>query len=278
MTRYGMVVDVNKCTGCYSCFVACRDEHCGNDYPPVAAAQPYNGHFWLRIVEKERGQYPKVKVDYTAVPCMHCDSAPCIERAESGAVYKRPDGIVIIDPEKAKGQKDILQSCPYRVIYWNGEKDLPQKCTLCAHLLDDGWTEPRCVEACGTGALVFGDLDDPNSEVAKLAASPEAEIMHPEYDLEEKVRYIGLPKRFVAGTVVLVDIDECAVNAEVTLSGNGPKKRVKTDGFGDFEFEGLPADTEYAIQIAYPGYKSKDIATNTRIDISLGDITLDKSK
>jgi Fe-S-cluster-containing dehydrogenase component len=276
MTRYGMVVDVHKCTGCYSCFVACRDEHCGNDYPPIAAAQPYKGHFWLRIVEMERGQYPKVKVDYAAVPCMHCDSAPCIETAESGTVYKRPDGIVIIDPEKAKGLKDILQSCPYRVIYWNEEKDLPQKCTFCAHLLDDGWTEPRCVEACATGALVFGDLDDPNSEVAKLATSPEAEIMHPEYDLDEKVHYIGLPKRFVAGTVVLSDIDECAVNAEVTLSGNGQKKMVRTDGFGDFEFEGLPADTEYAIQISYPGYKSKDIATNTRIDISLGGIILDK--
>jgi len=276
MTRYGMVVDVHKCTGCYSCFVACRDEHCGNDYPPIAAAQPYKGHFWLRIVEMERGQYPKVKVDYIAVPCMHCDSAPCIETAERGAVYKRPDGIVIIGPEKAKGQKAILQACPYRVIYWNEEKDLPQKCTLCAHLLDDGWTEPRCVEACGTGALVFGDLDDPNSEVAKLMTSPEAEIMHPEYELDEKVRYIGLPKRFVAGTVVLSDVDECAVNAEVTLSGNGQKKMVKTDSFGDFEFEGLPADTDYTIQIAYPGYKSEDIATNTRIDISLGGITLDK--
>jgi Fe-S-cluster-containing dehydrogenase component len=277
MTRYGMVIDVNKCTGCYSCFVACRDEHCGNDYSPIATAQPYKGHFWLRIVEKERGQYPKVKVDYTAVPCMHCDNAPCIEVGENGAVYKRPDGIVIIDPEKAKGRKDILQSCPYRVIYWNEEKDLPQKCTLCAHLLDDGWTEPRCVEACSTGALLFGDLNDPNSAVAKRVTSPEAETMHPEYGLDEKVRYVGLPKRFVAGTVVLLDIDECAVNAEVTLSGNGLKKMVKTDGFGDFEFEGLPADNEYAIQIAYPGYKSKEIATNTRIDISLGNISLDKN-
>ena len=271
-----MVVDVHKCTGCYGCFIACRVEHCGNDYPPIAAAQPYKGHFWLRIVEKERGQYPKVKVDYAVVPCMHCDCAPCIETAASGAVYKRPDGVVIIDPEKSMGQKDILQSCPYRVIYWNEEKDLPQKCTFCAHLLDNGWTEPRCVEACGTGALVFGDLDDPNSEVAKLVTSPEAETMHPEYDLDEKVHYIGLPKRFVAGTVVLGDIDECAVSAEVTLSGNGQKKMVKTNGFGDFEFEGLPADTEFTIQITYPGYKSKDIAINSRIDISLGDITLGK--
>jgi hypothetical protein len=122
---------------------------------------------------------------------------------------------------------------------------------------------------------VFGDLDDPNSDVAKLVMLPEAEIMHPEYDLDEKVHYIGLPKRFVAGTVVLGDIDECAVSAEVTLSGNDRKKMVKTDGFGDFEFEGLPADTEYTVQIAYPGYQSKDIAINTRIDISLGDITLE---
>ena len=190
MTRYGMMVDVNKCTGCYSCFVACRDEHCGNDHPPIAAAQPYKGHFWLRIVEKERGQYPKVKVDYTAVPCMHCDCAPCIEKAESGAVYKRPDGIVIIDPEKAKGQKDILQSCPYRVIYWNEEIDMPQKCTLCAHLLDDGWKDPRCVEACGTGALVFGDLDDPDSEVYRLIGENQGFQLHPEYNTDPSVYFI----------------------------------------------------------------------------------------
>ena len=81
---------------------------------------------------------------------------------------------------------------------------------MCAHLLDAGWKEPRCVEACPTGALVFGDLDDPNSEVAKLVASGKTEALRPDYDMGEKVRYIGLPKEFVAGAVVYGDKDECA--------------------------------------------------------------------
>ncbi len=145
MARYGMIMDVTKCNGCYNCFLACRDEYCGNEFPPYSASQPMTGHFWMRIIEKERGKFPKVKVAYTAVPCMHCENPTCVKLAQNGAIYKRTDGIVIIDPKKAVGQKELLSTCPYRVIYWNEEKQLPQKCTLCAHLLDQGWKEPRCV-------------------------------------------------------------------------------------------------------------------------------------
>ncbi len=155
MARYGLVIDVNKCSGCYNCYLACRDEYCGNDYPPYSLAQPYTGHFWMRQIERERGKYPKVKVAYTPLPCMHCDDALCIKTAQDGAVYRRPDGIVIIDPEKSKGQKNLLSACPYRVIYWNEKTNIPQKCTLCAHLLDAGWKEPRCVELCPAGAMTF---------------------------------------------------------------------------------------------------------------------------
>ena len=274
MARYGLVIDVNKCSGCYNCYLACRDEYCGNDYPPYSLAQPYTGHFWMRQIERERGKYPKVKVAYTPLPCMHCDDALCIKTAQDGAVYRRPDGIVIIDPEKSKGQKNLLSACPYRVIYWNEEKNIPQKCTLCAHLLDAGWKEPRCVEACPTGALTFGDLDDPNSEVSKLAASGKAEILHPEYEMKEKVTYIGLPKRFVAGSVVLGDKDECAENVSVTLTGEGEKKTVKTDNYGDFEFEGLPEDREYSVKIECPGYKPEEFSVKTKVDVYLGDIIL----
>ena len=274
MSKYGLVIDVNKCSGCYNCYLACRDEYCGNDYPPYSLAQPCTGHFWMRQIERERGKYPKVKVAYTPLPCMHCDDALCIKTAQDGAVYRRPDGIVIIDPEKSKGQKNLLSACPYRVIYWNEEKNIPQKCTLCAHLLDAGWKEPRCVEACPTGALTFGDLDDPNSEVSKLAASGKAEILHPEYEMKEKVTYIGLPKRFVAGSVVLGDKDECAENVSVTLTGEGEKKTVKTDNYGDFEFEGLPEDREYSVKIECPGYKPEEFSVKTKVDVYLGDIIL----
>jgi Fe-S-cluster-containing dehydrogenase component len=218
MARYGLVVDITKCNGCYNCFLACKDEYCGNDHPSYSAAQPMTGQSWMRIGEKERGRYPKVKVAYTAVPCMHCENPPCVDAGGGdGAVYRRSDGIVLIDPVKAAGREEIVASCPYRVIYWNDDSQIPQKCTLCAHLLDQGWKEPRCVEACPTGALVFGDSDDPDSAISRLLASQETEALRPEYGLGERVRYIGLPKRFVAGSVVWGDTDECAVGATVTL-------------------------------------------------------------
>ncbi len=277
MARYGIIMDVTRCNGCYNCFLACRDEFCGNDFPPYSASQPMTGHFWMRIIERERGKFPKVKVAYTAVPCMHCDNPTCVKLAQEGAIYRRPDGIVLIDPEKAAGKKELLSACPYRVIYWNEERQLPQKCTLCAHLLDQGWKEPRCVEVCPTGALVFGDLDDPNSEISRIVAAGKTEALHPEYGLKEKVRYIGLPKRFVAGAVVFGDSEECAEGIKVTLEGQGEKKTVLTDNYGDFEFEGLPPDKPYTVWVDAKGYKKRHFEVKTNVDVYLGDIFLTKS-
>ncbi len=274
MARYGMVIDIAKCSGCYNCFLACKDEHCGHDYPGYSAAQPMTGQFWMNIIEKERGQYPKVKLAYIPVPCRHCEDAPCVRSARDGAVYRRPDGIIIIDPEKAVGQEQIVSSCPYGVIYWNEEKNLPQKCTLCAHLLDEGWKEPRCVEMCPTGALAFGDLDDPDSEVSRLIASGAAESLHPEYGLKERVVYTGIPKKFVAGTVVCGDTDECTEGAAVTLTGNGKQTTIKTDIFGDFEFEGLADNADYTVKIEAKGYKPKEMPVKTTADVYLGIIML----
>jgi Fe-S-cluster-containing dehydrogenase component len=277
VARYGMIMDVTKCNGCYNCFLACKDEYCGNEFLPYSTSQPMTGHYWMRIIEKERGKFPKVKVAYTAVPCMHCDKPTCVKLAQDGAIFQRPDGIVIIDPEKAKDHKELLSTCPYRVIYWNEEKQLPQKCTLCAHLLDQGWKEPRCVEVCPTGALLFGDLDDPNSEISKILASGKTEALHPGYGLKEKVRYIGLPKRFVAGAVILSDTEECAEGVKVTLEGEGEKKTVLTDNYGDFEFEGLPADKNFTVRVEAPGYKKRQFEVKTAIDVYLGDIFLTRS-
>jgi Fe-S-cluster-containing dehydrogenase component len=231
----------------------------------------------MRIAERERGSFPKVKVAYIRIPCMHCDDPLCVNQAPDNAVYKRPDGIVIIDPVKAKGHKEIALSCPYRVIYWNEESQLPQKCTLCAHLLDQGWKEPRCVEVCPTNALIFGDLDDPDSEISKRLATEKAEPLHPEYDMKEKVLYLGLPKQFIAGSVVFGDIDKCAGNVTVNLIGEGEQKTTKTNNYGDFEFEGLPKDKDYTVQIKHQGYKPKELKTRTKIDVYLGDIVLSKA-
>jgi Fe-S-cluster-containing dehydrogenase component len=275
VTRYGMVIDVDTCVGCYNCFLTCRDEYAGNDYPGYSAAQPMSGMDWMKVNEIERGQYPHVKVDHVPVTCAHCDSAACVTLDQTGAIYRRPDGIVLIDPEKARGNKGLVNLCPYRQIEWNEELQLAQKCTMCAHLLDKGDPEPRCVESCPSGALVFGDLDDPSSKVAALVASG-TEIMHPEYAMGEKVTYRGLPKKFVAGTVVYGDVDEVATAVDVVLAGEGGTVTMKTNGFGDFEFEGLADAATYTVTVEVPGYAPATLTASTRKDIYLGEIVLKK--
>lgn len=274
-----MVMDVTRCNGCYNCFLACRDEFVGNDFLPCSLSQPKTGHFWMRLTEKERGQYPKVKVAYTAIPCMQCERPPCADVAQDKAVYKRDDGIVIIDPVKAAEQRQVVDACPHRAIFWNEERRVAQKCTFCAHLLDAGWKEPRCVEACPTKALVFGDLDDPETEVAKLVESGRTEELRPEYRLGSAVRYIGLPKRFVAGAVVFADGDKCGEGAEITLEGQIGGERValsvRADNYGDFEFEGLGAGQVYRVTVAAAGYETRELTANTNIDLYLGDILLE---
>jgi Fe-S-cluster-containing dehydrogenase component len=277
MSNYGMIIDLEKCTGCYNCFLACRDEHYGNDYPPISLAQPFKGHFWMQIIERERGKYPKVKVSFIPKPCMHCDDPPCAKSATNEAIYKRPDGIVIIDPEKSVGQKAIVSSCPHRVIFWNEEKNIPQKCTLCANLLDQGEPEPRCVEACPTGALLFGDLDDPKSEISKIWKSEKTEAFHPEFGLKPRVKYIGIPRRFVAGTVLYKDKDQCAENAKVTLTGAGKKLTQRTNNYGDFEFEGLDEGREFNVKIENPGYNPESFKIQTKVDVYLGEIPLKRA-
>jgi len=276
MTRYGMIIDITKCTGCYNCFLACRDEFAGNDYQGYSAAQPMEGMNWMRVIERERGQYPKVKVAYTPITCMQCENAACIKASQGGAVYRRQDGIVIIDPVKAKGQQQIVAGCPYRVIEWNEEKQIPQKCTLCAHLLDQGEKVPRCVESCPTGALIFGDLDDPKSEVAKLMATGTTEVLHPDYGMNEKVRYISLPRKFIAGTIIYGDVDEVAVGLAITLIGDKVSRMAVTNGFGDFEFEGLPDNADYTVKVEAPKYKARSVKVKTAKDIYMGEIVLKK--
>lgn len=275
MSKYSILIDVTKCNGCYNCFLSCRDEYYGNDYPSYSAAQPLNGQFWMQISEIERGVYPKPKVSYIPKPCMHCESAPCMDAAKDGAVYRRDDGVVMIDPDKAKGQQGIVNACPYRVIYWNEEKEIPQKCTMCAHRLDEGEKEPRCVESCPTGALVFGDLDDPDSEIAGLVAKLDTESLHPEFTTDSLVQYVGIPKRFVAGEVVYKDNEgECAPGVKITLTGGGLHLETVTDLFGDFEFEGLGKNETYQLVVAADGYAESTLEFTTFKDVNLGEIVL----
>lgn len=278
MARYGLVIDLNFCTGCYNCQIACKDEHVGNDFLPVSKSQPTFGHFWMGIKELERVYSPShIKVVYIPVLCQHCQKAPCMEMAKNNAIYRRRDGIVIIDPVKSKGQKEIVDSCPYGVIFWNEEAGIPQKCTFCAHLLDDGWKEPRCVQSCPTNCMIFGDLDRPNSKISKFLKEKKVEIFYPELNTSPNVYYVGLPKPHLSGTVIFGDIDECGRDVTVTLIGSqGRRIKTKTDFFGDFEFDSIEKQ-KYTIQFDVKGYESKTIEVVMEDDICyVGEIVLNK--
>ena len=116
MKKWNLIVDVAECHNCNNCFISCKDEYVGNEIKGYSAPQPLHGHKWINILSKERGRFPMTDVVYVPTMCNHCDDAPCIKQGD-GAVKKRDDGIVIIDPEKAVGRKDIVDSCPYGAIW-----------------------------------------------------------------------------------------------------------------------------------------------------------------
>jgi Fe-S-cluster-containing dehydrogenase component len=278
MKKWNLIIDVAKCHDCNNCFLSCKDEYWENDFPPYSAAQLRHGHKWMNIMRKERGQYPKVDVAYLPIPCMHCDDAPCIKAAKKDAIYKREDGIVVVDPEKAKGQKNLVESCPYGVIYWNEEKSLPQKCTLCVHLLEDGWEQPRCVKACPTEAMSVVYAED--SEMEKVKKSESLEVYQPQYKAKPRVYYKNLyryTRCFVAGSVALQDIDECAEGAKITLR-KGAKKVVDktvTNNYGDFKIDNLEEKSgKYVLEVAYKGYEKKTVEVDVEKSVNLGTIFL----
>lgn len=278
MAKYAMAIDLSKCIGCYNCQVACKDEHVYNSFPPIAAEQPAFGHFWMSIEEREQVWNPShIKVTYIPKPCQHCDDAPCVKAASDGAIYKRADGIVIIDPDKAVGQKDLVSSCPYGSIYLNEEKGLPQKCTFCAHLLDDSWQEPRCAQSCPTSCMYFGDVEDPESRISRFLASTTTESFHPEYGTAPRVHYAALPKPHLSGTIRLADSGECAADVKVTLTdGAGSSRTTVTDCFGDFDFADSPKG---GCTIAYElsGYAAQTARVDLKDDITfLGEIRLNR--
>jgi tetrathionate reductase subunit B len=273
-----LVIDTSICNGCFNCQIACKDEFVGNDWPPYSLSEPDIGQFWMKVDQKVRGSVPKVKVAYTCQPCMHCDDAPCIKAATKGAVYKRKDGIVIIDPVKSVGQKQLVAACPYGAIYWNDTLNIPQKCTMCAHLLDNeqlagGIVTPRCVDACQTGALKFGEEADLQPLISQ------AEVLHPEYGTKPRVYYLNLPKPFITGALLDPVADECVEGADVTATdlATGEVYATKSDNYGDFWFEGLQPDHVYSVNIELAGHYSKMFgAVSTGKDVNLGDIPIYK--
>jgi Fe-S-cluster-containing dehydrogenase component len=256
------VIDLDHCNGCHNCQIACKDEHCDQAWLPYAEAQPLTGQFWCKVNETVRGQVPWVKVSYEPVLCNHCSDAPCLA-AGGDAVYRREDGLIVIDPAKAQGMKALVESCPIGAIYYNEELNLPQKCTGCAHLLDNGWSVPRCVDACATDALLYVEESD-------LDLS-DAEVMEGLAGFGPRVYYLNKPKRFIAGTVVDSAADEVVIGEKVELldaSGTMVSSLI-TDDLGDFNFKRVEKGI-YTVVVA----NKKVNADVSEIDLSLGDVDI----
>ncbi len=281
MKKWTFIIDVARCHDCNNCFLSCKDEFCDNDHGTYSLSQPKHGQRWMNIKRTERGQYPRVDVGYLSQPCMHCDESSCMSAAQNDAVYKRDDGIVIIDPVKAKGQKQLVDACPYQAIWWNEEHQVPQKCTFCAHLLDNGWQEPRCVQACPTDALSAERLDE--SELAELISKEQLEVYQPELDTRPRVYYKNLyrySRCFISGSAALPDIDECAEGAVVTLSASQFNKDLQTttNNYGDFKIDNLLPDGEsVSLKLEYPGYENQVKSVELTGSIDLGTINFSKN-
>ncbi len=183
--HWGMVIDLKLCIGCNTCVVVCKMR---NGTP--------KGIFWNRVLEEEVGTFPVARRIFWPVRCMQCEDPACVEACPTGASYKREDNLVLIDADKCVGCKACILSCPYDVRFlWDGkgsyfkdhltpyeERIYPnhlagavQKCNFCAGRLDEG-LQPSCSEGCLTGAIMFGDFDDPRSDVSRALAEPRVRL------------------------------------------------------------------------------------------------------
>lgn len=178
MARYGLLIDSRKCTGCHACSIAC------STYNELEPEVTYN-----RLEFVESGTYPNVKMDIVPIQCMHCDDAPCVKVCSTQATFKQDeDGIVAFNPTKCTGCKACMAACPYDARALN-EARLAEKCRWCPEMLMQG-KQPACSSTCMNEVRLFGDLDDPDSEISKKMAQFTTTQLLPEAGTKPRIWYI----------------------------------------------------------------------------------------
>jgi Fe-S-cluster-containing dehydrogenase component len=279
MRKWNMIIDVAECTNCHLCTLATMDEYVGNEWPGYAAPMPKHGHKWINILQKERGQVPMIDIAYVPTMCNHCDEAPCMKADSAGAIRKRPDGIVIIDPVKAKGQRHLVDACPYGHIWWNEELELPQAWPFDAHLLDQGWDKTRGHQACPTGAMRAIKVED--EEMARIAREEGLEVMRPELGTRPRVYYKNLwryTKCFIGGTVSFEHdgVVDCLEGARVRLIKDGAViAEAATDNYGDFKFDRLEENSgRYVVEVSAAERPARRVEVTLGASVNIGEIRL----
>ena len=221
MALWGMVIDLDRCTGCQGCVVACKAE---NNVPAVGAVEAGKGRTisWMQVLaEEEDHEHPELKTRFMPRPCLQCDDPPCTKVCPVYATYRNPEGVVEQIYARCIGCRFCMAACPYNAKYFNWRtyqregrgqnpdvsvrpKGVVEKCTFCHHRLQKareralaeqrdlriGDYVPACAEICPTRAIVFGDLSDPSSEVYRLAHSPRAFRLQEQLGTKPKVIYL----------------------------------------------------------------------------------------
>ena len=272
MKRRYFVFDAKKCIGCFNCLHACKDEHVGNDFSPITLPQKLHQQYWLTTTELVRGQFPTIDVSYLTEPCGHCEDAPCLTES-SGVIFKRDDGVILIDPIKAKGAGDLSALCPFGKISYNEEQDVSQKCTFCAHLLDEGWEQPRCAQACPLGAIKMEYVEP--EIIAERVDSGELSQLGEKYLEYGSSLYIKniekIKSLFIAGKLLSNDAGQevCAEGLLVKLyKEDDLLQTLRSDVFGEYKFDGL-VPGEYSIEISDGEKVQHSFSINVENSISL---------
>ena len=279
MTQWNLIIDVARCENCNNCVLANKDEYVGNDFPGYSAPQALHGASTIQIHRRVRGEGHMVDAAYLPTMCNHCDDAPCIKAAGVDVIRKRADGIVIIDPVKAKGRKDLAQACPYGAIVWNEEQQLPQAWIFDAHLLDKGWKEPRCAQSCPTDAIRAMKLDD--AQMSQLTKDEGLQVLKPELGTKPRVHYKNLYRyasHFIGGSAITQDgkTTDCVAGASVKLLKEGRTiQEATTDTFGDFKFDGLEGGSgRYVVRVEHAKWGAANVEVTHGETVNLGEIVL----
>jgi molybdopterin-containing oxidoreductase family iron-sulfur binding subunit len=218
-----MAIDLDQCTGCGACVTACKQE---NNQPPGTAEMVRQGRLttWAQIITEVEGSYPDLHARQYPLMCLQCDNPPCVKVCPVEATYLDDEGIVAQIYPRCIGCRYCTNACPYSAKVFNWfepawpegtearfnpdvsvrNRGLVEKCTFCHHRLmaareeariegkgpEGVQYEPACVEVCPARAMVFGDLDDPHSEVSRAHANPRAFRLAEELGTEPKVVYL----------------------------------------------------------------------------------------
>ena len=186
--KYGFVIDVQRCIGCHACTIACKEQW------KVPVGHSRN---WVKDMGI-RGTFPDLSQTFVTGQCMHCDHPPCVDACPSGATYKRDDGLVVIDDTTCIGCGYCIPACPYDARFFDEGKGVADKCNGCFERVAAGEL-PACTATCVGGARMFGDFNDPNSQVSlKIRNQTAVRLVTNETDPGPNVYYLGLPDALTA--------------------------------------------------------------------------------